>query len=180
MFKAPSALGKMVKPASCGLSLRHLPAPCRFSRHRKSVSGVGISAVDLTPKLEETVNKALEKDRKLRYQSAAEIRTDLQRLKRDSDTTRSAAATAQAESKSSRKSIRMGGGRWRNSRRCLRTGCVRGRYWLTKTITPFHEPSLCRFSTSSPLACQLAGGDSGDNLYSPSRSNHSHAKPSST
>ena len=61
---------------------------------------------DLPPKLEETVNKALEKDRKLRYQSAAEIRTDLQRLKRDSDTSRSAAATAQVESKPARKSIR--------------------------------------------------------------------------
>jgi serine/threonine protein kinase len=61
---------------------------------------------DLPPKLEETVNKALEKDRKLRYQSAAEIRTDLQRLKRDSDTSRSAAAIGQAESKPARKSIR--------------------------------------------------------------------------
>ena len=40
---------------------------------------------DLSPKLEEIVIKALEKDRKLRYQSAADIRTDLQRLKRDSD-----------------------------------------------------------------------------------------------
>jgi len=54
---------------------------------------------DLSPKLEEIINKALEKDRKLRYQSTADIRTDLQRLKRDSDTTRSAAATAQVESK---------------------------------------------------------------------------------
>ena len=40
---------------------------------------------DLSPKLEEIITKALEKDRKLRYQSAAEIRTDLQRLKRDTD-----------------------------------------------------------------------------------------------
>jgi hypothetical protein len=40
---------------------------------------------DVSPKVEEIVNKALEKDRKLRCQSAAEIRTDLQRLKRDSD-----------------------------------------------------------------------------------------------
>jgi eukaryotic-like serine/threonine-protein kinase len=60
----------------------------------------------LPAKLDEIIGKALEKDRKLRYQSAAEIRTDLQRLKRDSDTTHSAAATAQVDSKSARKSIR--------------------------------------------------------------------------
>ena len=40
---------------------------------------------EVSPKLEEIVNKALEKDRKLRYQNAADIRTDLQRQKRDSD-----------------------------------------------------------------------------------------------
>ena len=39
---------------------------------------------DLPLKLEEIINKALEKDRNLRYQHASEIRSDLQRLKRDS------------------------------------------------------------------------------------------------
>ena len=38
---------------------------------------------DLPHKLEEIINKALEKDRSLRYQSAVDLRTDLQRLRRD-------------------------------------------------------------------------------------------------
>jgi serine/threonine protein kinase len=43
---------------------------------------------DLPPKLEELTNKALEKDKRLRYQSAADIRADLHRLKRDSTSSR--------------------------------------------------------------------------------------------
>ena len=43
---------------------------------------------DLPPRLEDVINKALEKDRSLRYQHASEMRTDLQRLKRDTDSSR--------------------------------------------------------------------------------------------
>jgi serine/threonine protein kinase/TolB-like protein/Tfp pilus assembly protein PilF len=44
---------------------------------------------DLPPKLEGIINKALEKDRELRCQSAGELRSDLKRLKRDTDSGRS-------------------------------------------------------------------------------------------
>jgi serine/threonine protein kinase/TolB-like protein len=45
---------------------------------------------ELPAKLEEIIGKALEKDRKLRYQTASDLRTDLQRLKRDTESGRSA------------------------------------------------------------------------------------------
>ena len=49
---------------------------------------------DLPAKLEEVINKALEKDRKLRYQTASDLRGDLQRIKRDSDSARVVASSA--------------------------------------------------------------------------------------
>jgi len=45
---------------------------------------------DVPPKLEEIINKCLEKDRDLRYQHAGDLRADLQRLKRDAGSARTA------------------------------------------------------------------------------------------
>jgi eukaryotic-like serine/threonine-protein kinase len=61
--------------------------------NRAPVSAISLKT-GLPPKLEEIINKALEKDRDLRYHSAGDLRADLRRLKRDTDSGRSVAASA--------------------------------------------------------------------------------------
>ena len=59
------------------------PSPIRFNR-------------DIPPRLEDIINRALEKDREMRFQSAKEMRAELQRLKRDTETGRVPAASSGA------------------------------------------------------------------------------------
>jgi serine/threonine protein kinase/tetratricopeptide (TPR) repeat protein len=59
---------------------------------------------DLPQRLEEIINKALEKDRNLRYQHAADMRADLQRLKRDTDSGRTAQFSVPEEAPASSES----------------------------------------------------------------------------
>src|SRR5580692_4566537 len=49
---------------------------------------------DIPPKLEDVINRALEKDRSLRYQHASDMKSELQRLKRDTDSGRSASVSS--------------------------------------------------------------------------------------
>jgi eukaryotic-like serine/threonine-protein kinase len=68
--------------------------------HRAPVAPIRLNP-DLPPRLEDIINKALEKDKNLRYQHAAEMRADLQRVKRDSDSSRHAVVSDETEAPSS-------------------------------------------------------------------------------
>jgi eukaryotic-like serine/threonine-protein kinase len=64
---------------------------------------------EVPPKLEEIINRALEKDRKLRYQHAGDMRAELQRLKRDAESGRTAVAATDSRLQPAKKSARF---RW--------------------------------------------------------------------
>ncbi|MGB2629146.1 MAG: protein kinase, partial [Candidatus Acidiferrum sp.] len=69
----------------CGLIVHHQPEmPSQINQN-------------ITSALEAVIGKALEKDRDLRYQSAAEVRADLQRLKRDSESRKISTATRSSQ-----------------------------------------------------------------------------------
>ena len=61
--------------------------------HKAPVAPVRLN-LDLPPKLEDIINRALEKDRTLRYQNASDIRAELRRLKRDTDSSQHSVAVA--------------------------------------------------------------------------------------
>jgi len=63
--------------------------------HKEPVSPARLNP-DLPPGLDQIISKALEKDRELRYRSAADLRTDLKRLKRDTESGRSGASLTAA------------------------------------------------------------------------------------
>ena len=77
--------------------------------HKAPVALVRLNP-DLPSRLEEIISKALEKDRNLRYQHAADMRADLQRLKRDTDSGRTVQQSVPTEMST--------------SFRCSRRGCT--------------------------------------------------------
>ena len=66
---------------------------CEAIMNRSPIAPVRLNQ-DVPDELERIIDKALEKDRNLRYQHASEMRTDLQRVKRDSDVGRVLAASS--------------------------------------------------------------------------------------
>ena len=65
--------------------------------NREPISSVRVNP-SVSPQLENIISKALEKNRKMRYQTASDLRTDLQRLKRDSEQSRTYTAIEPASS----------------------------------------------------------------------------------
>jgi len=104
---------------------------------RSPVSPVRINP-DVSPKLEEIINKALEKDRTLRYQHASEIATDLRRLQRDTDSGgRGTEAVEIQDARSSGREERPSGTRTKRDRRralAIATGFLFGIFILLLVI----------------------------------------------
>jgi serine/threonine protein kinase/tetratricopeptide (TPR) repeat protein len=65
---------------------------CEAIMNRAPVAAVRLNR-NVPPRLEDIINRALEKDRELRYQHASDMRSELQRLKRDTDSGKSAVVT---------------------------------------------------------------------------------------
>jgi eukaryotic-like serine/threonine-protein kinase len=103
---------------------------------------------DIPPKLEDIISKAFEKDRNLRYQSAAEMRTDLQRLKRDTETGESAVTTTESET-----STRFRRVVWSLAAAVLLVGAAflawRSLHSRTSDATPIHSIAVLPFANAS-------------------------------
>jgi eukaryotic-like serine/threonine-protein kinase len=121
--------------------------------HRAPVAPVRLNP-DVPPKLEDIINKALEKDRDLRYQHASEIRTDLQRLKRDSESGSAAAVIEPAPI--SRK--------WQPQWLAAGAVCVIAAMMAVFSWKPSTHPAVTRVDSANPKAIavlpfQNAGSD---------------------
>ena len=110
---------------------------------------------ELPPELERIVSTALEKDRDLRYQSAAELKTDLRRLKRDSDSARSgktAAAAPAPRPPRRRRGLAVAAA-------LLAVALLAGAWWLVRRGAGAARPAAAARTTLAILPFQNLGGD---------------------
>ena len=111
----------------------------------------------LPPKLDEIIGKALEKDRKLRYQNASEIRTDFQRLKRDSESGRAVVPAAVTGSKRTPKSVWV---RW-----AAVTGATVGAIALAVVGWLFHARKAHALTDNDTIVLSDFDNKTGDSVF---------------
>jgi Tol biopolymer transport system component len=121
----------------------------------------------LPPELERIINKALEKDRDLRCQSAAELRADLKRLKRDTESGRAPAVGAGPRARPP-EGAHMGAPlRW--AAIALASAVVIAAavlaYWLTRPLAPPPELKLRRLTANASENAVNQGSISPDGKY---------------
>jgi eukaryotic-like serine/threonine-protein kinase len=123
------------------------------------LDGAPTSAVRLNPdlpaELERIINKALEKDRDIRYQHASDIRADLKRLKRDTESGKT--ATTKVASPVVRKR-----NRWLGVGALLvaLAGIVWGlSYWLAPKAVPFQKTEITRLTTNGKVTIAAISPD---------------------
>ncbi len=112
---------------------------------------------DLPPRLEEIINKALEKDRDLRYQNAADIRTDLKRLKRDTESGRTVGARHGVPLPRRRRAIALAS--------AVAIAAAVLAYWLTRPPTPPREMKERRLTFNPSENAVTQGVISPDGKY---------------
>jgi serine/threonine protein kinase/Tol biopolymer transport system component len=116
------------------------------------LDGTPTSAVRLNPDLpadlERVITKCLEKDRNLRYQHASEIRTDLQRLKRDTESSRISAVGAAGSSDGRKRSPWIGVG----ALLIVLAGITWAGYsWLAPKPVVFQKTEMTQLTTSGDV-----------------------------
>jgi len=113
----------------------------------------------LPPKLEEIITKALEKDRDVRYQSAAELRADLKRLRRDTETGRTAIVSTPGHAALPRQAI------WAAIALLLVLG-IAAAWWLHKSRQNSASATPAGKTSLAVLPLQNLSGEAANDYFS--------------